>query len=181
MWRKSLLFGRIMVLLKSSFITNIHTQRYSDGTVVHFPNLDMLPCTQRNGQIVVLKYRAEPTPTRTPRLFFTSLLSEGPNEARLCRESNLDLPIHSPARYLYVLNKLIGFVFNRLTSWYVRSFNTWKIIEVLVCSGKKRISSRRTSARDHPISLSVLFLFATLGSQSFDQFYKLTYNNTMDN
>ena len=48
--------------------------------------------------------RAEPTPTRAPgrpKTSLTSLPSEGPHAVRACRESNPDLPIHSPARYLY--------------------------------------------------------------------------------
>ena len=47
--------------------------------------------------------RAESTSTRAPgrpKMSFTSLPSEGPHAVRVSGESNLDLPIQSPARYL---------------------------------------------------------------------------------
>ena len=47
--------------------------------------------------------RAEPTSTRAPgrpKTSFTSLPSEGQHGVRVSGESNPDLPIQSPARYL---------------------------------------------------------------------------------
>ena len=48
--------------------------------------------------------RAQPTPTRAlgrPKTSFTYLQSEGAHAVRICQESNPDIPIHSPARYLF--------------------------------------------------------------------------------
>ena len=76
-------------------------QLYSDRTDVQFPILTCsrapLPWAARG-----LK-RAEPTLTRAPgrlKTSFTSLPSEGPHAVRVSGESNPDLPIQSPARYL---------------------------------------------------------------------------------
>ena len=77
-------------------------QLHSDETVVHFPNLDLLPDTQHHhGQIGVFYIPSLPRSGKitTQDLFLTSLPSEGPNAVRLCRVSNPGLPIHSPARY----------------------------------------------------------------------------------
>ena len=60
-----------------------------------------LPGTNRYGQLGALSF-AKPTPTRAPvrsRTSLTSLRSEGPRMVRVCRESNPDLSICSPARY----------------------------------------------------------------------------------
>ena len=73
-------------------------QLYSDGTIVQFPNFDLLPGTQCHGQLGSLACRAYPD-TGTG----TALPSEGPHAVRVSRESNPDLPIHSPARYLYAI------------------------------------------------------------------------------
>ena len=48
--------------------------------------------------------RAEPSPTRTTGRPKTSFNSEGPHSVRVCQESNPDLPIHNPARYLYTIS-----------------------------------------------------------------------------
>ena len=70
---------------------------YSDETVVQFPNLDLLPGTKRHGQLGVFSVLNLPRQTT----YFTFLPSDGANAVRVCRESNPDRPIHSPACYLY--------------------------------------------------------------------------------
>ena len=69
-----------------------------------FPNLNLLPGTQRHGHAMGLK-RAEPTLTRAKCRQNTSLtyLSSDDQQAviKVSRESNPDHSIHSPARYLY--------------------------------------------------------------------------------
>ena len=72
-------------------------QLYSDGTVVQFPNFDLLLGTQRHGQLGVFSVPSLPRHGTS----LTSLTSEGLNTVRVCRLSIPDLPIHSPARYLY--------------------------------------------------------------------------------
>ena len=44
---------------------------------------------------------AKPTPTWAPGRPKTSLPSEGPHAERVCQETDLYLPIHNPAHYLY--------------------------------------------------------------------------------
>ena len=63
--------------------------------------------------------RAEPTPTRAPgrpKTSLTCLPSEDPHAVRVCRESNPDLPIHSPARYLCAT--AAGNSFQRMETWW---------------------------------------------------------------
>ena len=86
--------GWLVVVLKSH---SAIFQIYSDGTVVKFPNFDLLPGIQCHGQL-------GPTPTQAPgrpMKSLTSLKTEGPQAVRVYRELNLDLPIHNPACYLY--------------------------------------------------------------------------------
>ena len=71
---------------------------YRDGTVVHFPNLDLLPGTQRNGQLGVVVVPSLPRPGHRG---VQTLPSEGQRAVRVWRESNSDLLIRSSARYLY--------------------------------------------------------------------------------
>ena len=90
----------VVVLMSHSAIF----QLYSDGTVVQFPNFDLLPGTQRHGQLGVFSVRAYPdTGTGTSKDVFYLLSIRGPTrgEVRVYWESNPDRSIHSPARYLY--------------------------------------------------------------------------------
>ena len=57
--------------------------------------------TQHHGQLGFLARRAYPTRAPNPKTLVTSLSSESPHVVRVCRESNPNLPIHSPARNLY--------------------------------------------------------------------------------
>ena len=73
------------------------------GKLAKFPDLDLLPGTQHHGQLGGLKH-AKLTPTQAlccQKTSFTSLPSEGPH-MRVCRESNPDHPIRSPACYIYI-------------------------------------------------------------------------------
>ena len=82
-----------------------------DGTVVPFPNLDLLPGHPMPWTTRGLKH-AEPTPTREqgrPKTSLASLPSEGQCAIRVCWESNPDLPIGSPVHYLYATAS--GFAF----------------------------------------------------------------------
>ena len=78
---------------------------YSDGTVVQFQNLGMLPGTQHHGQLGVLHVPSVPRHGHWDvRRRFNLLAIRGPTMAHarwVCRGSNQDLPINSPARYLY--------------------------------------------------------------------------------
>ena len=76
-------------------------QLYSDGTVVQFPNFDLLPDTKRHWQLGVFSVPSLPRQGHRDvrKTSLTSLPSEGPHAVRVCRESNPDLPIHSPARF----------------------------------------------------------------------------------
>ena len=54
----NLIFGWLVVVLKMSHSPIF--QLHSDRTVVHFPNLDLLPGTQRHGQLGVLSVPSLP-------------------------------------------------------------------------------------------------------------------------
>ena len=74
---------------------------YSDGTVVRYQNLDMLlGTTPLAARGLPCRYYPDTGPGH-PKTSLTSLSSEGPHTMRGCRESNLDLPIHSRTRYLF--------------------------------------------------------------------------------
>ena len=73
-------------------------QLYSDGTVVQFPNLDLLLDTQRHRQLRFFSVSSHPgTGTGKSEGVFKILAIGGPTR----RELNQDLPIRSPARYLF--------------------------------------------------------------------------------
>ena len=78
-------------------------QLYSDGTDIKFTNFDLLPGTQRHGQLGSLACRAySDTGTGTSEnVFYLLATRKGPRAVRVSRESNPDRPIHSPARNLY--------------------------------------------------------------------------------
>ena len=76
-------------------------QLYSDGTVVQFPNLYLLPGTQCHGQLGVFGVPSLPRhghPDVRRRLLPPSHQRAA---VRVCQDSNLDRLIHSPACYLY--------------------------------------------------------------------------------
>ena len=86
------------------YVTFSFFQLYCDGTVVQFSNLDLLPGTQRHGQLEARSLACRATQTRAPgrpKISLTSLPSEIPQVVRVDQISNPDLPIHSQARYLY--------------------------------------------------------------------------------
>ena len=58
-------------------------QLYNDGTVVQFPNFDLLPGTQRNGQLGVFSVPSLPRHGHRSKTSLTSLPLEDPHAVRL--------------------------------------------------------------------------------------------------
>ena len=91
------IYGKSFGSLVSCGLTShsVIFQRYSDGTVVQFPNLDLLPGTQCHGQLGGFNMPSLPwCGHRDIQTSLTSLPSEGPHAVRVCEELNPDL-IHS--------------------------------------------------------------------------------------
>ena len=93
-------FGLVLLWFNVT-VSVISVTVYSDGTVVQFQNLDLLPDTQRNGQLGVFSVLRPTRALGRPKTSLTSLPLEGHHAVRVCQESNPDLLICSPARYLY--------------------------------------------------------------------------------
>ena len=75
----TLLIGCGLTYVTLTWLSDIQLHVYSDGTVVQFPNLDLLPGTQRHGQLGSLACRAYPdTGTRTSQDVFNLLAIRGP-------------------------------------------------------------------------------------------------------
>ena len=75
------------------------SQLYSDATAVQFPNFNPLPGTQRHGQLGVLSVPSLPRHGHQDvrRRILPPCHQRGPHAVGVCRESNPDRPIHSPA------------------------------------------------------------------------------------
>ena len=110
-------------------------QLYSDGTVVRFPNFDLLPGTQPHGQLGVFSVPSLPRHGHPDvwRRLLPPLLSEGPQAVRVCRESNPDCLIHCPACYLYAT--VVGITQCILPGFIIAAYKlTWRNqIKCIMC------------------------------------------------
>ena len=92
---------------------------YSDGTVIQLQNLYLLLGTQRHRQLGYLACQAVPnTGSGTSEDAFNLLAIRGSTRGEgIFRESNTNLQIHSPARYLYAT--VVGFEKGVASSCYL--------------------------------------------------------------